>query len=348
MSRSVAPRRVGIAVLLGALLLSGVGGRGLAGPAAPDLAPGLRMEVVATQLPRPIQLALGADGRLVVLSQGWQGSAAGELYHLDLGRLPVDAARAPRLVLPFSEESRKTAFGSLAVGARGDVFVGEENGNRVYVWSARRLRPAVLGLNHLVGGGSITLDRQGRLIVVDHASPESHLRSESPLPPSLAWLTDEGYRGPLIFRLDVGEGADLPRRVDLQTPLFPRRWSIVPGQELPWRFVAAVGGLEDDILLLNAVGEVLRLDGGGALRRIARLPGGHYHRTNLAVGPDGSVYVSAGFHIRHVYRVTPGGQVSWVARDLGDPGGLAVDAAGALYIAETALHRVIRIVPTDR
>jgi len=345
MSRSVTPRRLGIVAVLGVLLLSGVGGRGLAGPGEPELAPGLRMEVVATGLPRPIQLALGADGRLVVLSQGWQGSAAGELYHLDLGQLPVDATRAPRLVLPFADDPRKTAFGSLAVNARGDVFVGEENGNRVYVWSARRLRPAMLGLNHLVGGGAIALDRAGRLIVVDHASPESHLRSESPLPPSLSWLTDEGYRGPLIFRVDVGEGADLPRRLDLHTPLFPRRWSLTPGREPPWRFVAAVAGAEDDVILLNAVGEVVRLDGSGTLRRVARLPAGHYHRTNMALGPDGSVFVSAGFHIRHVYRVAPGGQVSWVARDLGDPGGLAVDAAGVLYVAETALHRVIRLLP---
>jgi hypothetical protein len=35
--------------------------------------------------------------------------------------------------------------------------------------------------------------------------------------------------------------------------------------------------------------------------------------------------------------------VTVVARDLGDPEGIAVDAAGDLYVAENALHRVIRI-----
>ena len=29
--------------------------------------------------------------------------------------------------------------------------------------------------------------------------------------------------------------------------------------------------------------------------------------------------------------------------ELGDPGGIVLDTAGALYVAETALHRIIRI-----
>ena len=39
---------------------------------------------------------------------------------------------------------------------------------------------------------------------------------------------------------------------------------------------------------------------------------------------------------------------STIASDLGDPGGVAVDAEGRIYIAETALHRVIRVVPQRR
>jgi uncharacterized protein YjiK len=34
-----------------------------------------------------------------------------------------------------------------------------------------------------------------------------------------------------------------------------------------------------------------------------------------------------------------------VAANLGDPEGIAVDDAGDLYVAENALHRVIRIRP---
>jgi len=42
---------------------------------------------------------------------------------------------------------------------------------------------------------------------------------------------------------------------------------------------------------LSAVGEVFRLGSDGELRFVARLPAGHYHRTNMAIGPDGSVFV---------------------------------------------------------
>jgi sugar lactone lactonase YvrE len=76
---------------------------------------------------------------------------------------------------------------------------------------------------------------------------------------------------------------------------------------------------------------------------VTRLPSGHFNRTSMAVGPDGSVYVSSGFHIREVYRVSPTGAVTSIASGLGDPQGIAVDPTGALYIAETALHRIIRL-----
>ena len=99
----------------------------------------------------------------------------------------------------------------------------------------------------------------------------------------------------------------------------------------------------DDLILLSAVGEVLRLGPDGTLRLVARLPAGHYHRTNLAIGPDGSVYVCGGFQIRQIFRISPSGEVSIVAAELGDPGGIVLDGHGALYIAETAHHRILRI-----
>ena len=96
--------------------------------------------------------------------------------------LPVDAARAPRVVIPFASEPRKTVFGSLAVDpANGDLFLGEENGNRIY-----RLghEPAPSG----GGGGAEPSPGEARLpstskggsVFLDYASPEMHLRSETP------------------------------------------------------------------------------------------------------------------------------------------------------------------------
>ena len=332
------------------LILAGLGGLLAASPrtaGSAEVSQGSRVEVVVTGIPRPIQLARDPEGMLVVLGHGWRGDAAAELYRIDVrGRLPVDAARAPRVVIPFASEPRKTALGSLAVDPRsGDLFLGEENGNRIYrLGSDQHLRPVAVGLNHLLGGSAMALDHLGRLVFVDYVSPETHQRAETPLPPSLSWLTEEGYRGPVVFRVDVHEDQPLPRRADLLAPILPRSETISMGREPLWRLIG-VTPVGDDLVLLSAVGEVFRLGSDGELRLLARLPAGHYHRTNLAIGPDGSVFVCGGFQIRQIFRISPAGEVTTVASELGDPGGIVIDDTGALYVAETALHRIIRIIP---
>jgi hypothetical protein len=307
-----------------------------------------RIEIVATGIPRPVQLAFDGSERLVVLSHG-RGDAAAEIVWLDpTGPAPVDASRLPRVVIPFSSLPRKTAFGSLAVHPKsGELFLGEENGNRIYRLTAdTRLVPLVVGLNHLLGGSSLAIDREGRLVVLDYASFEAQLRSEAPLPPSLDWLAGEAYQGPLVFRIDPGDDVPLPRRLELIAPVFPKPpMRRVAGEPLH-RLISVAPRDQGDLALLNSVGEVLVLTVAGDLRLLARLPAGHYHRTNMVAVQDGSVLVSSGFHIRAIYRVSPTGVVTSVARELGDPEGIVVDRSGAIYVAETALHRVIRIRPT--
>jgi sugar lactone lactonase YvrE len=321
-----------------AATLLGAAGPGLAQP---------RIDVVVTGLPRPVQLAWGLAGSLVVLSHGWAGNSAGEVYHLDIGgAVPVDASRAARLVIPFSEEPRKNAFGSLAVDARGVIYLGEENGNRVYrVGLDRRVTVAVTGLNHLVGGGGLVLDRDGQLLLLDFVSPETQLRSESPLPPSLQFLADGDYQGPVVFRLDPGGAGTAPRRVDLHTPIVPRRLRPSIGIEPTARLMGVTVAPDGTAIFITSQGELLRLGEDNELRSFARLPSGHFHRPNLAVASDGSLYVSSGFQIRKLYRVSPAGAVTVVASELADPAGLAIDAAGRIYVAESALHRIIRITP---
>ena len=313
------------------------------------VAPGLRIEEVATGIPRPIQLAFDATGTLVVLSHGWRGDAAAEIYRLDLtGSLPVDASRAPRVVIPFAEGPRKTVFGSFAIDPRsGDLFLGEENGNRIYRLTAdRRLTPFAVGLQHLVGGGSLVFDGKGRLVVLDFASAEGQLRSETPPPPALDWLTTEAYHGPLVFRVDPEEDIPRPRRLDLVAPLFPKASAKRAVREFLPRFISVATSPADELLLLDSLGEVFRLTSEAGLELLARLPAGHYHRTHIVVAPDGGVFVSSGFHIRQVFRISPARVVTSVARELGDPAGIVVDRAANLYIAETALHRIIRVSPS--
>jgi sugar lactone lactonase YvrE len=99
------------------------------------------------------------------------------------------------------------------------------------------------------------------------------------------------------------------------------------------------------VVLLDSAGALLVLENDGLLRPLARLPSGHYHRTHMAMGPDGSVFISSGFQIRRIYRVSPAGVVTVVAGNLADPEGIAVDDEGDIYVAESALHRIIRIRP---
>ncbi len=320
--------RGGLGALLVAAALCWLTAAGPRQAAGADPSGGLRVEVVVTGIPRPIQLGFDGQESLVVLSQGWRGDAAGEIFRIDMrGSQPVDVARSPRVVIPFAGEPRKTALGSLAVDpASGDLFLGEENGNRIYrLGAGHRLQAVAVGLDHLLGGSTIAVDPRGRLIFLDYASPETHLRSETPLAPSLSWLTQEGYWGPAVFRVDVHDAS----------------------REPTWRLIG-VTTAGDDLIVLSVVGEVFRLGADGDLHFIARLPPGHYHRTSLAMGPDGSVFVSGGFQVQKIFRITPAGEVSIVASDLGDPGGIVFDRAGALYVAETALHRIIRISGAGR
>jgi len=317
----------------------------------PRVADGYRVEVVATSIPRPVQLAFDASDHLVVLSHGRSGDVAGEIFWLDpIAPLPVDASRVPRVVIPFASGPRKIVFGSLAVHPKsGDLYLGEENGNRIYrLTGDKQLHPLVVGLDHLLGGSSIAVDEGGRLLVLDYASFETQLRSEAPLPPSLDWLASGDYQGPLVFRLDLDQNLPLPRQLEYVVPLFPKpRLRRVSGEPLD-RLISVAPLTDGALALLSSAGDVFILTPEGDLRHLARLPSGHYQRTNMAVAHDGSVFVSGGFHIRAIYRVSPAGVVTTIVQELGDPEGIAVDRAGVLYVAETSLHRIIRIVPSPR
>jgi len=328
-----------MAVLLLGLVISSAAGV--------EVAPGLRVDVVVSGVPRPVQVALDGSRHLVILSHGRQGDAAAEIYRLETNALPVDASWEPRVVIPFSADPRKAAFGSLAVDPRsGDLFLGEENGNRIYRFqSPGQLTLFGVGLNHLLGGSSLTFERSGRLVVLDYASPEEQLRSEAPPPAGFEWLSGDAYHGPVVFRLDPAENIPLPRRLDVIPPILPRGVPRRLVAEPLYRFIAVATMPSGEIVLLNSIGEVLVRSNDGALRHLARLPSGHYHRTHMAVGPDGSVFVSSGFQIRQIFRVAPDGVVASIAQNLGDAQGIAVDDDGGLYVAETALHRVIRIGP---
>jgi hypothetical protein len=298
-------------------------------------------DVVATGVTRPLQI-LAHDRRLLVLSPG-RGDVAGEILRVDLdAERPVDLARVPRVRIPFLD-ARLATLGSLARhGATGDLFLGEENGTRVYrLGPDERLTLYATGLRRLLGGSTVLIDGAGRLVIVDHVDPVLSPDDHAP-PPGLEQFREEDYRGPLVFRLRLDADVPLPRRLAQQVPFFPRGWSSRSGGGLLPRFVSAVVD-GDDLVLLASSGDLYRLAADGTLRHFVRLPRGQYQRTNMARGPDGSLYVSAGFWLASVFRVSPDGAVRTIASRVADPQGIAVDSRGDVYLAESSLHRIVRL-----
>jgi hypothetical protein len=292
---------------------------------------------------RPLQLAW--DGRaLVVLSVGARGDAAGEIVRLPAdGDGPRDLSREPVTRIPF-RDGAATTLGSLAVDpATGALFLGEENGTRLW-----RLAPDgglvlyATGLHRLAGGSTLAFDREGRLLVLDYTDPLV-TRSPERVPPGLEHFRDDDYRGPLVLRLALDASVPLPRRLQHVPPLFPRAWGGGSGGRLLPHLISVAAHPRGDVILLSSAAELYRLGPDNRLALFARLPRGQYHRTNMVVGDDGTVYVSGGFHVGQAFRVTAAGTVTVMASELADPAGIAVDRRGALYIAESSRHRILRL-----
>jgi len=304
-------------------------------------------EVVATGVSRPLQLAVDG-GALVVLSPGARGDAAGEIYRVDLsGELPVDLSRQPRISIPFID-SRTATLGSLALHAgTRDLYLGEENGTRIHRLGADgHFALYATGVHRLAGGGTLAFDAAGRLIVVDYVDPLLSEAEERP-PPGLEQFRDEDYRGPLVFRLTLDPGIPLPRRLGRVAPLFPRGWGgKAGGASLP-RLISVAPVGDADLVFLTSAGEVYRLHAGGSFLLWTRLPRGQYNRTQMIAAPDGSIIVNGGFHVGRIFRIGPDGNVSTLASNLADPESIALDGHGRIYVAESSLHRIMRL-PASR
>jgi hypothetical protein len=297
---------------------------------------------VVTGVVRPLQLAWDGDA-LVILSSGARGDVAGEIFRVRLdGDAPVDLAHRTPIRMPFRGDGA-TTLGSLAVEpSTRALFMGEENGRRIWRLDGEAATLYATGLRRLAGGGTLAFDRAGRLLVVDYVDPLVSPPEER-LPPGLEQLRDEDYRGPLVLRVALDPRDPLPRRLDNAPPLYPRAWGgRRGGRTLPHLIsIAPVPG--GTLLALGSTGQLYRLDDEGDLRPFARLPRAQYHRTNMVAASDGAVYVSGGFHVGQVLRVAPSGAVSVVASDLADPAGIAVDGRGAVYVAESSRHRILRL-----
>ena len=305
-----------------------------------DAAPPPGFEVVATGVARPLQLVL--DRRtLIVLGPGNRGDSAGEVYRIELDSLPADVSRLPRVRVPVLD-GRLATLGSMVLDpVSRDLFVGEENGTRAYRLDVHeRLTSYLDGLRRLPGGSALAFDSAGRLLVVDHADPLISPGEERP-PSGLEQFRDEDYRGPLLFRLTLDPTLPLPRRLDRIPPLFPRNWGGRSGGAMLPRLVA-VAPVGDDIVMTASSGVVYRL-AADRLEPLTTLPRGQYLRINMVGGPDGATFISGGFSVGYVFKVGRDGAITQLPGPIGDPQGLALGSDGYLYVAESSLHRIIRL-----
>ena len=155
-------------------------------------------------------------------------------------------SRAPRLVIPFADEPRKSRARQPRGRSRERRSLPRRGERQPHLPPRRRPRGSsavAVGLNHLLGGSALALDRARapRRRSTTRAR-RAQLRSESPLPPSLSWLADEDYRGPWSIRIDSGRGpAAAAARSICSSPIFPRRESPCAGRgaaaggSSPWR-----------------------------------------------------------------------------------------------------------------
>jgi sugar lactone lactonase YvrE len=67
----------------------------------------------------------------------------------------------------------------------------------------------------------------------------------------------------------------------------------------------------------------------------------------MVAAPDGTIFVSGGFHVGSVFSVSPSGVVTTLASRLADPQGIALDGRGNLYVAESSFHRIVRLRLSD-
>ncbi len=299
------------------------------------------LEVVATGIPRALQIAIHGS-TLLVLAPAQHGDAAAELYHIDLaGRLPVDLGAHPHLRIPFAA-NRPAALGSLAMEPRtGRLLLGEENGTTIYRLDDGRLSVYAVGLHELGGGSTIAFDALDRLLVVDFIAPGT--AAVGIVPPGLEQLSEEDYRGPVVFRLDFGVQTPSPRRLDVLAPLFPLAWHGRAAPAIVPKLCAIAAMPGGAIAVLTSAGEVLTIDGKSRVSSYARLAAGQYLRANMVAAPDGTLYVSSGYLVARIFRIDPGGRVRTLVHDVKDPEGLALDTAGRLYFVESFTGRVLRL-----
>ncbi|WP_328612786.1 NHL repeat-containing protein [Amycolatopsis sp. NBC_00355] len=229
--------------------------------------------------------------------------ARGQLWVADTGNDRVQAfTRDGKLVRVLA--GRLKAPEAVAVDAAGNVYVADTGNHRVaqYAWWGGFVRE--FGAGELDNPRGIALDSAGRLLVAD-----------------------TGHRR--VARFDTRTGAALS---DITEKLSAPQGIAGDGAGGAW-IVHNGHPADGDVAVVryNADGRVIgSLECGGSLL------------AGVAVTGSGDVYVTAPDHGRVTrFRTTGPCRAEFGSDALGAPLGVAVDAAGGIWIADAGHHRVV-------
>jgi sugar lactone lactonase YvrE len=227
--------------------------------------------------------------------------------------------------------------GAMAIGADGYLYTNDINGRLMRLnttTGAVTALPATPGgLNHDLGWSwGIAVNTAG----VAHVTSQGALHRINP-DGTLTRLNDLPVTGPMAYGPDG-------------------TIYIVPGDNMVWRYRPhGPDGILDGILDIIAGGFDPGFSGDGGPSGGARLA----HPQGVAVGPDGNLYIADtdNHRIRRIDLTTgiittiagaggtnyQGDGIPAAQTDIGSPMGIAIDAAGNLYVGSAGARRVLRI-----
>jgi hypothetical protein len=305
-------------------------------------------EPIIDGLAGPLQLAVGSDGTIYV-SQTFAGTltAVRKKGTTDLVSTPgtdisgIDAKGRGTVTFTTSGESDDGFFALVKrvlpngrVRTLGDVGTYEATANpdQVNSYGFQGLTPACAAMVPeeiggepytgivesnpysvaiLPGGSRVVADAAGNDIV--RVAPNGRISTVAVLPPS-----------PFVVTAEVAEGLGLPACVVGETFNFePVPTDVELGSDGLLYVSSLPGGPEDESLGARGAVYSVNLSTG----EVTKVAGGFLGATNLAIAPDGTIYVAELFGGR-ISRVSGGGAVPVV--DLPSPAGLEW-ANGKLY-----------------
>jgi sugar lactone lactonase YvrE len=263
------------------------------------------------------------SGRSFLERLVWSAAAVGVFVAIGLERLPADEFHYP--LKPAAADNGPVYVADLRLPG---IFVIKDGGIKTYFAASKKLGTPLCRIR------SLAVDHSGKVLAGDTATRDVY-RFDEPGKPT-----------PLIKGAEAGIGMPMSIAVDAKGNIFVADlevnwiWKMPPAGGSPKKFaeVAAPHGMTIDSqqrlwVVSGSKDQLVRVSPEGKVEVV--VSGRPFQYPNdVAVGPDGTAYVSDGY-ARTIWKVTPDGKPqAWITgAPLVNPVGLAWHA-GSLLIAD--------------